>query len=200
MTLAEVSVSMFVFGLLMVATLTVTTQVYRYLVRQDATAEALQTSRRAMDVIGKDLRGAAKNKTSTAYLAFSETTSTAVTFYAADATDGLVRVRVYRDTNGVLWRERTRPDGVPADGESYTFVNNIGRKTSRLGAAISATAANGAPLFQYKVNSTTYASLSADSDRAEVDAVIVSLTQTPTTSTGAKPVTVLSTVDPYNLK
>jgi type II secretory pathway pseudopilin PulG len=211
MTLAELTVSLVVFGVLMSAILGVTLQVYRIVLREGAIEDSLHTARLAMDQTTRDVRSAATNYMGGNYQAFSEATPTAVTFFSPGGTYGMVRERIsLNTTTGVLSRTTTQADAVPADGRSYTFALNNGQRTDQLATGISATT-SGTPLLQYVVvtpaasstataTAVTSGTVTLVSDLVKIGRVIITLTVTPASSTGARPVTLVSTVDPYNLK
>lgn len=211
MTLAELTVSIVVFGVLMSAILAVTVQVYKIVLREGAIEDSLHSARLAMDQTTRDVRSAATNYMSGNYQAFSEATPTAVTFYTPGGTYGMVQERIVLNaTTGVLSRTTTQADGTPADGRSYTFALNNGQRTDQLATGIAAST-SGTPLLQYVVvtppasstasaTTATYGTVTLTSDLIKIGRVIITLTVTPTASTGARPVTIVSTVDPYNLK
>jgi len=193
MSMAELAISLMIFSMLIVSTLAVTSQVQRLYARDTASDDVTQAAKNAMDVLVRDLHGVTHNTVSGTSLGYSETTGSAVTFYVSGTT-GPVRERVSVDAAGVLWKETTLPDTASV-APAYTYATNLGQRTVRL-AARTATATGATPLFSYLVNGSVSTSVTLDSDRASIAAVVVTLTISAPVGTGGAAVTLVNTAGP----
>jgi type II secretory pathway pseudopilin PulG len=198
MSMAELSVSLVVFSVLIAATLLVTMQVQRLFVQDSASEDSMNAARHAMEVAVKDLHAATADTISGVELSYSETEDTAITFYVPTSGGGLTRVRLYRDSSARLWRQTTLSDSGSV-APNYTFSTNRSQRTEQLAAGV-ADATSGTPLFSYVVNGAVSTNVSTDTDRASITAVVITLTAAPTSAgTDAAPVTLVNTVTPLSI-
>ena len=194
MSMAELSVSLVVFSVLIVATLLVTLQVQQLYVRDTASEDAMQGARHAMDVVVRDLQSVAFDQISDAFTAApTETTGTAVTFSVVGSA-GLVRERIWVDAQGVLWRQTTQPD-TSSVAPNYTYVTNRGQVTERLATRVSA-ATGSTPVFGYVIAGAVSTNVTTTAQQTAITAFVVTLTVTSGAGAATVPVTLTNTAAP----
>ena len=192
--MAELSVSLVVFSVLIVATLLVTLQVQQLYLRDTASEDAMQGARHAMDVAVRDLQNVAYDQINDVVTAPpTETTGTAVTFFV-NGTAGLVRERLSVDAQGVLWRQTTQPD-TSSVAPNYTYVTNRGQATQQLATGVS-TVTGSTPVFGYMIAGAVSTNVTTAAQQAAITAFVVTLTVTAGTGADAVPVTLTHTAAP----
>ena len=193
-TLAELSVTMIIFGVLVLVLAQFSTQAFRL---YGANANRITSGGQAslvMEQVSKDLRTAVAVGPASSSQAFVLATKTEVIFYSS-VSGGPVRERLYLDASNRLQRESTLPD-LSSTAPAYTYTTNRALQTRLLSDRVKTNSA----LFSYLLKSSP-ATLVAPVAPGDLGAIIgvqilVTINVDASGRTGA---TLLNTVRPYNV-
>jgi Tfp pilus assembly protein PilV len=172
-TLMEMIVVLFLLGLMGSMLTLFTTSTLRSTRESDSQQQDLLQARNALDAMTRNIRSAVSVATSPVTPAFSQASSTSVTFYADNGTvtgntsnNGPTLMHYYVDNTAHTLVEESTPATLNTGSATTPYVWNSANKTSRILARnvlnpqptrpdITASQPNGGPIFNYSDKSGT---------------------------------------------